>query len=1086
MTTLQTACLPRDTLKKYLSGWVDLEQTDAIEAHLLHCRDCESTLAALEQDPDTLVEFIRADWQSDGATSVSGDPAVAYALDRAKRLPAEPDLPVSVPDWPPDCAVGPYDLLRPLARGGMGSVYLARHRKLQKQVAVKILPARPFRNDHFLARFQREIRAAGQLNHPAIVSATDAGEDESTHYLVMEYVDGLDLSRTARLIGALEIADACAIIHSVALGLSHAHAAGIVHRDIKPSNLMLSQAGEVKILDFGLAQVGLWDELSAELTTVGQLMGTLDYMAPEQAERADAVDYRADLYSLGATLFRLLCGRPPLAASPDMSPLARLRLLGSQEPPRLDTLRPDAPESLVNIVSDLLARDPASRPPSAAHVAERLKPLTEGADLRDLIANAQTKAQADCDDETSAVPPLAVKPAGGSHRGSGASGRMKWWLATACMPLLILAGILITLEFQKGQLIIDSTADIEVQLLRDGEFYERLKIEPGANATRLYAGNYRIILDAGSDGVEVDQQQIELRRGETVVARLRDTTDPMESRTAMADEDFAGDELTYSGKTLTQWLDQFSRERSPATIVESLEAIETLVTEANRARVTETLLATLPQIERSQDSLAFRVLAKAQASERAFFELLVRELERAPAGWAERIISKGFSSTFLRSRDPTIIDPLISWIENEVLFNENRPDLFSFVVSRSRMLLLTNPKDRALTDALASRLTRSLVETDQLDLEFWLRYPPRRTRSPGGKVTFETWDPNLAMAVESKAIEAIIATETSTQHLAQATLLLQALHSEDYDRAGMQPPGKFEELAAAISRRLNALEDFASLELTQVLFSSAHWQKTIPLDSPNLMSTALAAEDAKLFLTVAGSIPQTYVEYELLKVVEVFQLGELLQNELRTVVDFLSSHVERMVSRLSRGSLKQNRSQVTLDITWPALEVSVRGASISSLRDVAVQLDRQDWLAFILYEAAYRQLPAIDQMKLVEELRQSIKRQQLIETYQQADTDNDGRLSYVEAEALIPDPAATDADKDQTITLQEFLEAQHSYLIESARRQIAKYDTNGDGALTGDEWDKVAGVPPLQAIDSNGDGRITAEEYAKWSSTSGY
>ena len=151
---------------------------------------------------------------------------------------------------------------------------------------------------------------------------------------------------------------------------------------------MLSKTGETKILDFGLARIGPWEGESAELTTVGQLMGTLDYMAPEQAERADAVDYRADLYSLGATLFRLLCGRAPLAASPDISPLAKLRLMATDEPPSLDTLRPDAPAELVALVSRMLSRDPADRPASADHVAEELGRFTAGNELVKLSAKA--------------------------------------------------------------------------------------------------------------------------------------------------------------------------------------------------------------------------------------------------------------------------------------------------------------------------------------------------------------------------------------------------------------------------------------------------------------------------------------------------------------------------------------------------------------------------------------------------------------------------------------------------------------------------------------------------------------------------
>ncbi len=148
--------------------------------------------------------------------------------------------------------------------------------------------------------------------------------------------------------GPLPFQEACKVAHAVALGLAYAHAEGIVHRDIKPSNLMLSRSGQVKILDFGLAQTELWEEASAELTTVGQLMGTLDYMAPEQAEKANGVDYRADLYSLGATLFRLLVGRAPLAATPNLSPLAKLRLLATSDPPSLGVLRPDLPKRLSN------------------------------------------------------------------------------------------------------------------------------------------------------------------------------------------------------------------------------------------------------------------------------------------------------------------------------------------------------------------------------------------------------------------------------------------------------------------------------------------------------------------------------------------------------------------------------------------------------------------------------------------------------------------------------------------------------------------------------------------------------------------
>jgi serine/threonine protein kinase len=164
-----------------------------------------------------------------------------------------------------------------------------------------------------------------------------------------------------------------------------------VHRDVKPSNLMLDETGRIRILDFGLAQLSYWDEASIELTSVGQLMGTLDYMAPEQAELCGGVDYRADLYAIGATLFRLLCGRPPLAAVPNQSPLEKLRLLSNHQPPKLDTLCPDAPPQLVKLAASLLARSTQDRPASAAHVAEELAEFTESANLVTLLQRAREK-----------------------------------------------------------------------------------------------------------------------------------------------------------------------------------------------------------------------------------------------------------------------------------------------------------------------------------------------------------------------------------------------------------------------------------------------------------------------------------------------------------------------------------------------------------------------------------------------------------------------------------------------------------------------------------------------------------------------
>jgi serine/threonine protein kinase len=540
-------CMTAIDLRDYVSGWSDATQIDVIERHLLDCEACEQTILKLESEPDTMVDIVRRQdvkshvqhdpSEPDEAASV--DEAVAYALHRAKEtfdVDSSSANQFSVSQEMQ--SIGPYEIIRKLGQGGMGAVYLARHCHLDKQVAVKLLPIRRFEDDQHVARFQREILAAGKLEHPAIIHATDAGQAHGVHYLVMQFIDGFDLSRIARLSGQLSVADVCAIGKTIASGLSYAHATGVVHRDIKPSNVMLSRSGEVKILDFGLAQMGFWDSFTADLTTVGQLMGTLDYMAPEQAERAAGVDYRADLYSLGATLFRLLCGRPPLAASPDLSPLTKLRMLDTHEPPRLETLRPDVPVDLANLVAELLSRQPADRPASAAHVAERLAPLAGDSRLDELVTRAdqalqEIAAPRASEERVVSLPSenkIAVEPEP-AFSGRGRYYR-NWFLAAAMLPLLIFGGVLLALETQKGQLVIESeSASVTVNLLQDGKVYDTLEVVPGTETTRLYAGQYEIVLDAASDRFAVENSQFSIRQGETIVARVKTqgTTETIET-----------------------------------------------------------------------------------------------------------------------------------------------------------------------------------------------------------------------------------------------------------------------------------------------------------------------------------------------------------------------------------------------------------------------------------------------------------------------------------------------------------------------------------------------------------------------------
>jgi serine/threonine protein kinase/Leucine-rich repeat (LRR) protein len=269
--------------------------------------------------------------------------------------------------------LGNYTIQKKLGEGGMGMVFQARHRRMKRVVALKVLPPHLTKSKDAIGRFHREVEAAAKLTHVNICAAYDADEADGIHFLVMENVNGPDLSSYVKQVGPVPIPVATQLIAQAARGLAHAHDCGVVHRDIKPSNLLVDKTGLLKILDMGLAQIAAGEDDSqaetAELTQSGRVMGTVDYMAPEQALDAKRVDHRADIYSLGCTLWYLLAGR---SMSPDATLTKKLLWHQSAPIPSLKEANADVPDALDAVFQRMVAKLPDDRQDSMRQVGEEL------------------------------------------------------------------------------------------------------------------------------------------------------------------------------------------------------------------------------------------------------------------------------------------------------------------------------------------------------------------------------------------------------------------------------------------------------------------------------------------------------------------------------------------------------------------------------------------------------------------------------------------------------------------------------------------------------------------------------------------
>jgi serine/threonine protein kinase len=276
-----------------------------------------------------------------------------------------------------ELVVGPYRLVDKLGEGAMGQVFKAHHVPMNRTVALKVIRKERLANPDAVRRFYREVQAAAQLVHPNIVLAYDAGQAGTIHYFAMEYVEGSDLARLVKEHGPLPIAQACDYIRQAALGLQHAHERGLVHRDIKPHNLLVTHASSkavVKILDMGLARFQGLTGPEHALTQSGAVIGTPDFIAPEQALKAAAADIRSDLYSLGCTLHYLLTGQAPHQGA-SLTEILLKHQLEAALPAQQQ--RPDTPDDLQAILNRLMAKRPEERFQTPAEVADALAPFCQ-------------------------------------------------------------------------------------------------------------------------------------------------------------------------------------------------------------------------------------------------------------------------------------------------------------------------------------------------------------------------------------------------------------------------------------------------------------------------------------------------------------------------------------------------------------------------------------------------------------------------------------------------------------------------------------------------------------------------------------
>jgi serine/threonine protein kinase len=423
--------------------------------------------------------------------------------------------------------LGNYLLLEKIGAGGMGQVFKARHQRMDRLVAIKLLPAAVMNDKDAIARFEREVKAVARLSHPNIVAAHDSDCAENVHFLVMELVDGTDLAALVRKNGALPVDHAIDYVMQAAKGLAAAHAQGIVHRDVKPANLLVDRNGVVKVLDLGLARLHTDGDggTLTDLTSTGTIMGTIDYMAPEQALNTKAADARSDIYSLGCSLYYLLTA----TAIYDGETFMRKLLMHREHPvPSLRTLRPEVDLQLDMVFQVMVSKDPLARYPSMNEVVVELErcrasraAMRSGEESTiNFTADSLSFLRNDAANTTNRS--LQVTKAMPVPRSTARTQLIALAAAVALLGIAALATVIVMLQTKDGTLTVEIDQPDAIVKVLDAEGKVEVT-QPGAAGTVAISvdpGKHR--LKIGKDGFAVFAKDFEVESGgsRTISAKL--------------------------------------------------------------------------------------------------------------------------------------------------------------------------------------------------------------------------------------------------------------------------------------------------------------------------------------------------------------------------------------------------------------------------------------------------------------------------------------------------------------------------------------------------------------------------------------